>query len=311
MPREPNQDPVDGRVLIAEDDPDFRGLLVRRATKLGLSIVEASDGSEALEAVEQQPFDLLLVDLYMPGHTGLEVIQAAQRIDPDLQAILLTGSATLESAVEALRTGVYDYLTKPLHSLAAFDLSVKRALRHRYLIKENARLFAEVERLAVTDPLTGLYNRHKLNESLEIEVERARRYGRPLSVIMIDLDGLKRINDTHGHPAGDAVLRGAAQAISTEVRRVDLATRYGGDEFLVLLPEADLEEAAGMAERICERIIRTEFQGESLSASAGVAEWAPAHDSAADFLEAVDQALYQAKGTGEQQVWRLVPEPAG
>lgn len=311
MQKDPDRDPVDGRVLIAEDDPDFRRLLVRRATRLGLSIVEASDGSEALEAVEQHPFDLLVVDLYMPGHSGLEVIQAAQRIDSDLQAILLTGSASLESAIEALRAGVYDYLTKPLHSLAAFDLSLKRALRHRYLIKENARLFAEVERLAVTDPLTGLYNRHKLSEALEIEVERARRYGRPLSVIMIDLDGLKRINDTHGHPAGDAVLRHTAQAISTEVRRVDLATRYGGDEFLVLLPEADLEEAAGMAERICKRIISTDFQEESLSASAGVVQWAPAYDSAEDFLEAVDQALYQAKGTGEQQVWRLFPEPAG
>ncbi len=303
--------PIDGRVLIAEDDPDFRGLLVRRATKLGLSIVEASDGNEAVEALGKHPFDLLLVDLYMPGHTGLEVIQAAQRMDPDLQAILLTGSASLESAIEALRTGVYDYLTKPLSSLAAFDLSVKRALRHRYLIKENARLFAEVERLAVTDPLTGLYNRHKLGEALEVEIERARRYGRPLAVMMIDLDGLKRINDTHGHPAGDAVLRDTANAITAEVRRVDLATRFGGDEFLVLLPEADLDEAAGMAERICERIISTDFQGESLSASAGVAQWEPAYDSASDFLEAVDRALYEAKGTDEQRVWRLVPEPAG
>ncbi|NIN70319.1 MAG: diguanylate cyclase, partial [Anaerolineae bacterium] len=222
-----------GLVLIADDDDDFRRLLVRRAKRMGLRVVEARDGCEALEAVKRQSFDALVLDLYMPGASGIEVLEAGSRIDPEVQTILLTGNASLETAVEALRAGAYDYLTKPLDSLTVFELALTRALEHRHLLQDNARLFAEVQRLAVTDPLTGLYNRHKLNEALAAEVERAQRYGRPLALIMLDLDNLKRVNDSLGHPAGDEVLKQVADIIRQEIRRVDIATRFGGDEFLV------------------------------------------------------------------------------
>jgi diguanylate cyclase (GGDEF)-like protein len=306
-----DQEDLAGHVLVADDDSDFRRLLVRRVVRMGLTVVEAENGDQAIEAIGEHAFDVLVVDLYMPGRSGLEVVHAGRRADPGVQAIVLTGSASVETAVEALRAGAYDYLTKPLESLVAFELSLRRALQHRHLVKENARLFAEVQRLAMMDPLTGLYNRHKLNDALEMEIERAGRYGRPLSAIMIDLDGMKRINDTHGHRAGDEVLRQVAVAIGGQVRRLDIPTRYGGDEFLVLLPEADLEEALRVAERVCAHITRIDLQGEGLSVSAGVAQWAPTYGSAEDFLEAVDQALYQAKRAGGQRVFCLPPEPAG
>jgi two-component system cell cycle response regulator len=303
--------PHRGRVLVADDDPDFRRLLVRRAGHMGLSVVEVEDGEQAIDALRQESFDVILVDLYMPQHTGLEVIQVGQDVDPDLQAIILTGEATIETAVEALRTGVYDYLTKPLESLAVLEISLNRALERRHLIRENARLFAEVQRLAVTDALTGLYNRRKLDEALSVEVERALRYKRPLSLIMIDLDDLKSINDTYGHSAGDEVLKLVADAIRSNIRTVDRATRFGGDEFLIMLPEADLEAALHVAKRVCGEITGTKFHDNFLSVSAGVAQWAPAHSSAESFLNAVDQAMYQAKRAGGRRIFVLAPKSGG
>lgn len=284
-----------GRILIADDDSDFRSVLVRRARRMGLEVVEAGDGPEAHAALESQPFDALVCDLYMPGATGLEVVERARQLDANVQAIILTASASVETAVEALRAGVYDYMTKPFESMAAFELALTRALEHRRLIEENARLFAEVQRLAVTDPVTGLYNRHKLNEFLDLEVERARRYGRPLSLIMLDLDGMKQINDTFGHPVGDEALRRVAQAVRSQVRRVDLPTRYGGDEFMIVLPEASAAEAQAIWERIEAEVGRASFDGVRLSASAGVTQWQPAFSTVEDFVRTVDQSLYRDK----------------
>jgi PleD family two-component response regulator len=221
---EKHDQPV-GTALVADDDGDFRQLLARRARRMGLTVIEVDDGKKALQAVTDQPFDVLVLDLYMPGATGLEVFQAARRVQPEIQAIVLTGSASVETAVEALRQGAYDYLTKPLESLATYELALTRALEHRHLLRENARLFQEVQRLASTDPLTGLYNRHRLAESLETEWERAVRYGRPVSMIMMDMDDLKVVNDTHGHQGGDVVLQKVAEAIRGHIRRLDLPTR--------------------------------------------------------------------------------------
>lgn len=157
--------------------------------------------------------------------------------------------------------------------------------------------------MAMTDQLTGLFNRHKLNDFLKSEVERARRYGRPLSLIMLDLDDMKTINDTFGHTAGDAVLKLVADAIREHVRRVDLPARFGGDEFLVLLPEAQLSVAAEVAKRVCAQIMSTGFMESELSVSAGVGQWAQAYTTAQGFIHAVDQALYQAKRSGGKKIF--------
>lgn len=286
------------RVLIADDDAEFRSLLVRRAKKMGLAITEFDNGREAVEALRRDSFDLLVVDLYMPGFTGLEVVQQALARDPDMQAIILTGAATVETAVEALRSGVYDYLTKPLDSLADFELTVTRALEHRRLILENQRLFAEVQRLAITDPLTGLYNRRRLDEALTSEFERARRYRRPLSMIMLDMDSLKTINDTYGHPAGDTALKLVAAAIRSQIRRVDLPARFGGDEFIVLLPEVEHAVAMRIAERIRNQLRPKRPTDDMFTVSGGVAQLQAEHASAEDLLRTVDQALYRAKRDG-------------
>ena len=292
-----------GTILIADDDDDFRGMLTRRATKMGLEVIQAANGAEAIAIVNETDFDALVVDLYMPEHTGLEVIEAARDKDPDLVCLVLTGSASVESAVEALRAGVFDYLTQPLESLAAFELALTRAMEHHYLITENKRLFQEVQRLAVTDPLTNVYNRHKLNESLSLEIERAHRYDRPLSIIMIDMDGLKGINDAYGHAVGDEALVLVADSIRSCIRRVDLPTRFGGDDFVVVLPEADLDEAVAVAERICDEVHTREIPQADVSVSVGTVQWSSDHKSGDDLIEAVDRAMYEAKRSGGKKVF--------
>jgi len=300
-----------GTILIAEDDPDYRQLLSRRASRMGLNVHQAANGQEAIDAVNEREFDALVLDLYMPEHTGLEVIDAARKIDPDIQALILTGSASVETAVEALRAGVYDYLTKPLESMTSFELALSRALERRYLIKENKRLFEEIQRLAVTDSLTGLYNRHKLQDSLDTELERAKRYSRPLSVIMIDMDKLKVINDTSGHAAGDEALKLVARSIQRSIRKVDLGTRFGGDEFIVLLPEADREEAAAVAKRIREAILAVEFESGKLSVSMGVVQWHSGFETSKDFVHAADEAMYLAKRSEGEKLHVLAAEAQG
>jgi diguanylate cyclase (GGDEF)-like protein len=300
-----------GTILIAEDDPDYRQLLSRRASRMGLEVHQAADGLQAMEALKEHKFDALVLDLYMPEHTGLEVIDAARKIDPDIQALILTGSASVETAVEALRAGVYDYLTKPLESMTSFELALSRALERRYLVNENKRLFEEIQRLAVTDSLTGLYNRHKLQDSLNTEVERAKRYNRPLSIIMVDMDELKGINDTYGHAAGDEALKVVAKSIERSIRKVDLGTRLGGDEFIVLLPEADREEAASVAKRIRETIMEMEFESGKLSVSMGVVQWHEGFDTPKDFVHAVDEAMYLAKRSEGERLHVLTSEAQG
>ena len=300
-----------GTILIAEDDPDYRQILSRRASRMGLDVHQAANGQETIDAVNEREFDALVLDLYMPEHTGLEVIDAARKIDPDIQALILTGSASVETAVEALRAGVYDYLTKPLESMTSFELALSRALERRYLVKENKRLFEEIQRLAVTDALTGLYNRHKLQDSLETEVERAKRYSRPLSIIMIDMDKLKALNDTYGHAAGDVALKLVAKSIQRSIRKVDLGTRFGGDEFIVLLPEADRDEAAAVAKRIREAIAAVEFESGKLSVSMGVVQWHSGFDTSKDFVHAADEAMYLAKRSEGERLHVLAAEAQG
>ena len=169
-------------------------------------------------------------------------------------------------------------------------------------------MFEEIQRLAVTDGLTGLFNRRKLDEALASEFERARRYRRPLSIIMIDMDDLKSINDAHGHPAGDAALKRIADVIRAETRQIDMPARFGGDEFVVLLPEVKLELAVKAAERIFKKVQMLKEHGDMFSVSGGVAQLSDDHASAEDLLRAVDETLYQAKRAGRGQFLVQNPE---
>lgn len=290
------------RVLIADDDPAFRQMLARRVLKMGLSVVEVENGDQAVEALKNGSFDLLLVDLSMPGKNGLEVVQSALQFDPLLPAVVITGTGSYETALEALRTRVFDYMTKPFESLTAFELAVSRALKHGFLTRDNARTFARAQQQATTDPLTGICNRHKLKECLETEVARARRYRRSLSILLLDLDGLKTINDTCGHPAGDEALQHVARSLTLELRKTDIPGRYGGDEFLVLLPETDAAHAVTVAKRILARVRDHRVADKVVSVSIGIAQLGGRCRTPNELILAADRALYSSKRSGGGQI---------
>ncbi len=166
------------RVLIVDDETSILLLLKEALTQWGYQVTTAATATEALELIRTHGFDAALTDIRMPDMSGLELLKQIKAQDESIEVVVMTGYPTIASAVEALKEGAFDYLSKPLESLDAFEMSLTRALEHRSLLRENQRLFAEVQRLAVTDPLTGLYNRRKLDEVLDVEIERSRRYGR-------------------------------------------------------------------------------------------------------------------------------------
>ena len=300
--RQPKVDYSEMSLLIVEDDDDYRDLLNRRASSLKPAITSVSGFKQAKTVINEHFFDVVLLDINLPGGSGLDLLAQVKKRDPDAQAIILTGQATVESAVEALRLGAFDYLMKPFDSVQVLDITLKRALDHRSLVLSNRRMRRELEQMAVTDPLTGLYNRRKLEQVLSAELARVKRYRRRLSTIMIDVDNLKELNDLQGHPAGDTLLRCMAGLIRSSVRISDIPIRLGGDEFFVILPETGIEQAVKIAERLVEQAQSDSCPVEPLFFSIGIAEWGPALETVDQLLAEADRALYEAKEAGGRHI---------
>lgn len=260
----------------------------------------------ALSALKIKPFDLILTDHVLPQANAFHLLFALQQKESAPPVLLLTRNGEARIAREAFHRGVSDFLLKEeLQYISLFDLVSNLIERHQQ--KEAQREHARHLRdQAERDGLTGLYNHRYFVESIQREFERAKRYRRDLSLIMIDLDGFKPINDTCGHPQGDQVLRQISRLLLQTVRFVDIVARYGGDEFAILLPETTSKDAYQMASRILDEIRKSPFLHEKkvfpLSASIGIAASLPSHDSAETLLKEADAALYQAKRGGRDQV---------
>lgn len=289
-------------ILIADDNEDFLALLTRRVEKMGHLVVAATDGRKAIEALKNRKFDLLIIDLQMPDMSGLDVIKSTQKYAPDLTIIIITGHGSIENAVEALRYRVFDYLTKPLESLKVFEITVYRALNQVHQEKENARLLEDIQYMAEIDSLTGLYNRHRMNDELEKEIEYAKRLKHPLSLMMVDVDGMKRINDTLGHVVGDEVLSLVGHVLKTHTRTIDISFRYGGDEFLIINPGMTGKEAKVVAARIFENIQNLKIEDVDILVSIGIAQWKETYHLAEDLVRAADHAMYQSKKSVDRYV---------
>lgn len=306
------------RVLIVDDHEDNVELLRARLESWGYSSESAGDGDEALHKVEEDPPDLILLDVMMPKIDGIEV---ARRIKansglPFIPIIMQTALDTTESKVEGLEAGADDYITKPidfaeLKARVNSMLRIKRLQeeleeRERQLLEANERL----RHMSQTDALTGLDNRRNLEERLDEMFEHAKRLNEPFACVMCDLDRFKSVNDTYGHQAGDAVLKQFARILRQEVREIDRAGRYGGEEFMLLLPGTVLDAAVTFAERVRKQVeVHTfTFDGTSIcrTASFGVSAWPhPRVDHCDALLRAADDALYVAKETGRNRVVRF------
>ncbi|HTM06904.1 MAG TPA: diguanylate cyclase [Verrucomicrobiae bacterium] len=289
-------------VLIAEDNPDQMEILQTMLGQGRYRLVCAMDGEEAWAKLNSEPVDIALLDIMMPKITGLEVCRRIREDDKlkNIYVIFLTAMVSGEDRVKGLELGGNDYMTKPYY---VPELMARLSVGERL-----TRQRREIEKQAAHDALTGLHNRRLFEERLNHEFERARRYGRPLSVLMVDVDDFKKINDQHGHHCGDAVLKGIAAAIGDKTRKSDISARYGGEEFIVLLPEIPLEGGVQAAEKLRQAIASLQFAADSgvlfcATVSIGVASTsARRYNDGYSVVKDADFALYKAKGLGKNRI---------
>jgi diguanylate cyclase (GGDEF)-like protein len=323
MPAEPAAPAADGpdaptRIFIVDDHEDNIEVLRVRLESWGYETASAFNGADALKYVEATPPDLILLDVMMPGIDGIEVARQikANKSLPFIPIIMQTALDATENKVEGLEAGADDYITKPIDfaELKARLLSMLRIKRLQEALEEREKELLEVnERLrhmSQTDALTGLDNRRHLNERIDEMFSHALRLNEPFSLVMCDLDKFKSVNDTFGHQAGDEVLRQLALILRDEAREIDRVGRYGGEEFMLLLPGTVLDAAVTFAERVRKRIEANTFSfpGGTLTrtASFGVAGWPhPRIGQCDDLVRTADDALYVAKETGRNKVIRF------
>ena len=297
-----------GKILVVDDARLIRVILRGILTTGGYEVAEADGGAKALEMLSKGGYDAVITDLKMPDLDGFGVLAGVKRVAPSVEVIILTGTHAkdMRCAVRALRLGAHDYLSKPPSGPDAVLLTVAHAVEKKRLKDANARLVTELENLSRRDSLTGMLNRRCLDEILPQEVSRARRHGHGLGVVMLDIDYFKNVNDTYGHPGGDRVLSSFARVVASLLREGDTLFRYGGEEFLVLLPHVDAGGTLRVGERIVAAIASTPIDcGGTLiniTTSAGAAWLGKARIDAAGLIQEADAALYEAKNNGRNRV---------
>lgn len=298
----------DFTVAIVDDDAAIRRLVRLFMHRAGYATIEYTTGDEARAALPKESWDLAVLDRRLPDMDGLALAHELKS-NPELRTryvIMLTGEDDQADKVEGLELGADDYITKPFQypELVARIRAGKRIVDlQKELVETNKRL----ELLSITDGLTKLHNHRYFQDELARAFEESQRYQRPLSLVMIDIDFFKKINDTYGHAVGDDVLKCAARRYRDSVRSTDLVARYGGEEFAVMMPETSLQDAILFAEKIraliADEPLETQAGPVSATISLGVASVPHSRiHTAKELIIAADKALYRAKKNGRNQV---------
>ena len=305
-PEESGKTTLPIRVLVVDDEPMIRQLLTDVLGDEGYQIETVPGGEEAILALRDSRFDFVITDLMMPGINGLKVCETVKELDPETEVIVMTGYASLNTAVECMKLGAADYLNKPVN-IDEIRIVLQRLLEKKRL-QEKAKEADFYKELSRTDGLTQLYNHKFFHQLLTTEVSRAARYGGEVSLLMIDVDFFKVYNDNNGHPMGDAALQKVAWILSETSRDVDSVARYGGEEFAVILPETPKRGAMELAERLRARIEEADFANtdvmpqQNFTISIGVASYPEDAEVKSELVEKADQALYKAKTSGRNSV---------
>jgi diguanylate cyclase (GGDEF)-like protein len=311
-------DEITGSILIVDDNPTNMAVLVEYLTCQGYEIHVAEDGESALESLEFIHPELILLDIMMPRVDGFETCRRL-KADPaysDIPVIFMTSLAEIRDKVKGFEAGAVDYITKPIQHeelLARVNTHISLRNLQRSLVKKNLELQTEIterkklqaalEHLAITDSLTGIYNRRHFLQVTEVELARSIRYEHAMSILMIDIDKFKHVNDRYGHLVGDQILLNVAERLQCELRIHDVLGRYGGEEFAILLPETCFSDGHLVAERlriaVADEPFRSEVGAINITISLGLSCMEGERGITVEkLLDEADQALYAAKHDG-------------
>jgi diguanylate cyclase (GGDEF)-like protein len=285
-----------GRILVVDEDRRLRQHLSGLLSGRGFQVDVVSSAEAALKKVEATAYDVVFVDQTLPRVGELELLPQILRIRPDLSLVVMTKEGSLASSLDAMKQGAFHCLTKPVED-EMLDVVLRSCMERARLLHQNA----DLQQKTILDDLTTAFNRRHLDLYLEEELERDRRYGRTFSILFFDLDHLKTVNDRYGHLAGSRVLREVAQLIQGKLRKSDRIFRYGGDEFVVTLPETGAAGALRVAHRLRRAVRSYRFlagQGltVTLTASFGVATFPHDGSSQEELIRVADRAMYRVKG---------------
>ncbi|RME14088.1 MAG: diguanylate cyclase [Bdellovibrio sp.] len=294
-------------VVVVDDDLSALKIMEKTLQHEGYKVKTASSGEEALKQIHTARPHLVLLDINMPGINGLEILKHLRDQQDYVSTIFISGDSDKEAIVRGLDAGADDYICKPFDPLELLA-RVRCQLRIKDIRDDLKQANAKLQELVVKDDLTGLYNMRSLYQKLDYEINRAARYNRCVCAIMMDMDNFKTVNDSHDHLFGSFVLKKVGQIIQKNVRKVDFAARYGGDEFLIVLTEIDLDGALKFTERLRQTIENTLFKNDlhemKLTASIGFALTAPGTEDidARTLVRYADNMLYKAKESGRNCV---------
>jgi two-component system cell cycle response regulator len=288
------------KILVVEDDVDVLITLIEFLIKSGFKAKSANSAEEAEEILEDEKIDMVLTDIKLPGADGISLTKNIKK-KYNLDVIVLTGYSSEYSYEDAIRNGASDLIFKPI-KLNELLLRINRVIKERSLLDERDGMIKKLKRLTIEDSLTRLYNSRHFFDQLDKEIKRSDRYLHPLSLIFIDIDNFKEINDIHGHMIGDKILVLIAKRIKACLRSNDSAYRFAGDEFTIILPETTASEAKFVADRILSKLANEAFvisekQISEITSSIGIAEH-QINEKYQRFVHRADVTMYEAKQRG-------------
>jgi diguanylate cyclase (GGDEF)-like protein len=294
------------KILVVDDEESVRHTLTELLQIRNFRVTATESAEQALKLLEQNAFDVVLSDLLMPRVDGIALAKTIKEMGLNVPVVVMTGYASIETAVESMKAGASDFITKPFN-LDQITIVINRTLENKKL-QQLAQEREYFEHLSNTDGLTELYNHRYFQNVLNIEVERERRYKRPLSLLMIDIDNFKACNDMHGHLMGDVVLQQVGTLVKKSTRGCDYVARYGGEEFAVILPETTKQEALVVAERIRASIAEHTFTtgtGKSIgnvTVTIGLSSFPDDAQDRVELIDKADKSLYQGKTSGKNRI---------